>query len=106
MDYQRIILLGNATADAEAKTSQKGNAYTPFSVAVNDGKDGSATFFPIVAFGKVAEEAAKVVKKGQLVLVEGRVSLGEEKRFSVIADRVVFGPKSASQQTMENSESK
>lgn len=104
MDYQRIILTGNATADAEAKTSQKGNAYTLFSVAVNDGKNGSVTYFPVVAFGKVAEAAAKVVKKGQVVLVEGRVSLGEDKQFSVIADRVVFGPRPAGQRTDENSE--
>ena len=97
MDYQRITLTGNATADAEAKTSKKDTTYTRFSVAVNDGKMGKATFFPIVAFGKVGEAAAKVVKKGQLVLVEGRVKLGEEKQFSVIADRVVFGPKPAGQ---------
>ena len=105
MDYQRIVLVGNATADVEKNFSQKGNAYSRFSVAVNDGKDGSATFFPIVAFDKVAEAAAKVVKKGQVVLVEGRVSIGEDKQFSVIADRVVFGPKSAGQQTKKNSES-
>ena len=85
------------TADAEAKTSKKGTAYTPFSVAVNDGKNGKVTYFPIVAFGKVGEAVAKVIKKGQLVLVEGRVKIGEEKQFSVIADRVVFGPKPAGQ---------
>ncbi len=97
MDYQRITLAGNATADAEAKESKKGTAYTTFAVAVNDGKDGEATFFSCVAFGKTGEAVAKVITKGQLVLVEGRVSLGEEKQFSVIADRVVFGPKPAGQ---------
>ncbi len=95
MDYQRIMLSGNVTADAEANTSKKGTTYTRFSVAVNDGKKGEVTFFPIVAFGKVGEAVAKVVKKGQLVIVEGRVKLGEEKQFSVMADRVVFGPKPA-----------
>lgn len=104
MDYHRITLVGNATADAEAKESKKGTAYTPFSVAVNDGKNGEVTFFPVVAFGRTGEAVAKVIKKGQLVLVEGRVSLGEEKQFSVIADRVVFGPKPAGQGTADGNE--
>ena len=101
MDYQRIMLCGNATADAEVKSSKKGTTYTPFSIAVNDGKKGKVIFFPIVAFGKVAEAAAKVIKKGQLVLVEGRVKISEEKQFSVIADRVVFGPKAAEKKKSE-----
>ena len=101
MDYQKLIISGNATADAEAKESQKGNVYTPFTVAVNDGKNNEATFFPVVAFGKTAETVAKVVKKGQVVLVEGRVSLSEDGKMSVLADRVVFGPKPAGHQTNE-----
>ena len=95
MDYQKIILVGNTTADVEAKESKKGNTYASFSVAVNDGKDDAVSFFPVVAFGKVAEASAKVLKKGQKVLVEGRIQLNEEKQFSVIANRVVFGPKAA-----------
>lgn len=95
MDYQKIILVGNTTADVEAKESQNGTTYAAFSVAVNDGKKGDVSFFPVVAFGKVAEASAKVLKKGQKVLVEGRIQIKEDKQFSVMADRVVFGPKSA-----------
>ncbi len=95
MDYQKIILVGNTTSDVEAKESQGGKIYASFSVAVNDGKEGSVSFFPVVAFGKVAEASAKVLKKGQHVLVEGRIQIKEDKQFSVMANRVVFGPKSA-----------
>ena len=95
MDYQKIILVGNTTADVEAKQSQKGTTYSSFSVAVNDGKEGSVSFFPVVAFGKVAEASAKVLKKGQKVLVEGRIQINEDKQFSVMANRIVFGPQAA-----------
>jgi hypothetical protein len=52
MNYQRIILVGNVTRDAERRTSQSGEVtYTAFGVGVSDGKD-KTTFFPVLVFGK------------------------------------------------------
>ena len=91
MDYQKVILVGNATRDAERRKSKKGDVtYTTFSVGVGDGKDGS-TFFPVAVFGKQAEPVASYVTKGRQVLVEGRIDVSEEGRFNVVADWVVFG---------------
>jgi single-stranded DNA-binding protein len=91
MNYQKIIIAGNATKDAktwEAKSKQVN--FTTFSVAVNKGKD-KATFFPVTAFGKTGELAAQYITKGRQVLVEGRVETGEKGRFNLIADRIIFG---------------
>jgi single stranded DNA-binding protein len=91
MNYQKLVIVGNATRDAEHKTSKSGEvAYTTFRLAVSDRKERSV-FFPITVFGKQAEVVAQYVTKGRQVLVEGRIEAGENGRMSVVADRVVFG---------------
>ena len=92
MNYQKLILAGNATGDAERKTSKKGDvSYTTFDVGVGDAKD-QTTFFPVVVFGDTGEAVAKYVTKGRLVLVEGRIQTNSKGRLSVVADNVRFGP--------------
>ena len=91
MDYQKIILTGNATKDAERHQSKKGDVeFTTFSVAVGDGKD-KTTFYPVVTFGKLGEKVAVLIKKGQQVLVEGRIDVNEKGYFSVIAAQIRLG---------------
>jgi single-stranded DNA-binding protein len=91
MDYQRILLIGNATRDSETQISQKGDvSYTTFTVGVGDLK-GQSTFFPVVAFGNLGEIAAKYINKGKQVLVEGRIDVSENGRFSVVADNIRLG---------------
>jgi len=91
MNYQRLILVGNATNDPQRLTSKKGNViYTTFSVGVSDGRNRT-TFFPIIVFGDHREAVAKFVTKGRQVLVDGRVQVNAKGRFKVIADRVQFG---------------
>ena len=91
MDYQKIILVGNVTADAERRQSQNGEVdYTTFTVAVGDGK-GHTTYFPVAAFGRQGELTAEYVGKGRQLLVEGRIDVAENGRFNVVARRVVFG---------------
>jgi single-strand DNA-binding protein len=91
MDYQKLIIVGNVARDAERKTSKKGDvAYTRFSVAVSDGRE-QTTFFPVTLFGKIAENLAEYITKGRQITVEGRISVGENGRFNVVADRVELG---------------
>ncbi len=91
MNYQKITIVGNVTADPKQATSKKGDiTYTTFSVGVNDGKERTV-FFPIAAFGKLGESVSSYISKGREVLVEGRVRVSEKGRFGVVADRVVFG---------------
>lgn len=101
MNYQKLIVVGNVTRDAERKTSKKGDVdYTTFSVAVNDSKDRT-TYFPITLFGRMSETLTEYITKGRQILVEGRVSIGEKGYFSVIADRVELGfaPRKADNET-------
>ncbi len=94
MNYQKLILVGNATHNAQQRTSKKGDVtFTTFDMGVSEGKD-QTTFFSIVVFGKHGEAVAKYVTKGRQVLVEGRVRVKDQGRFNVVADRVVFGAES------------
>jgi|SwirhisoilCB3_FD_contig_41_9153380_length_628_multi_3_in_0_out_0_1 single-strand DNA-binding protein len=75
-----ITVIGRATRDAEMRYTQSGTAFTQFSVAYNHpirnqqgGWDDEATFFNVACFGDVAERAATQVKRGVIVLVEGRM---------------------------------
>ena len=91
MNYQRLVIAGNAVSAPERKTSRKGDvAYTTFQVAVSDARDRT-TYFPVAVFGQQAEIVASHVSKGCQVLVEGPIEVAENGRFNVVADHVVFG---------------
>ena len=92
MDYQKMIIVGNATKDAEIHQSEGKTAYADFTLGVSRTKDRT-TFFPIRVFGKLAETCENV-KKGVKVLVEGRLDISDytdeegQKRmtFRILAD--------------------
>ena len=75
MDYQKLILVGNATKDAEVQQPQGKTAYADFTLAVSRTKE-LKTFFPVRVFGKLAE-TCDMVKKGAKVLVEGKLDISE-----------------------------
>ena len=78
MNYQKIILFGNATVDAQSRKSKKGDVtYTTFGLGVGDRNDRT-TFFPVTVFGKTAALAKRYVTKGRQVLVEGRVEVSDK----------------------------
>jgi single-strand DNA-binding protein len=94
MDYQKIILVGNATGAARVEQAKGKTAYADFTVAVSRSRNAT-DFFPVRCFGKLAEPAARI-KKGTKVIVEGRVEIdrfipkqGEpRKTVRVLADAV------------------
>jgi single-strand DNA-binding protein len=93
MNYQKLMIVGNITADAEAKTSKKGDTtFTTFRVAVGDHK-GNTTFFPVTLFGTRGEKLAEYLTKGRQVTVDGRVTISEKGYFNMIADRIELGGK-------------
>lgn len=95
MNYQKLIVAGNAAGDAEQKKSKDGEtSFATFNVGVSDAKD-KTTFFPVVVFGKHGEAVAKYVTKGRHVLVDGRIQVNDKGYFNVVADRVQFGPEPA-----------
>lgn len=115
MDLNRAILAGNLTRDPEERSLPTGAKVCNFSIATNriwKDKDGaqqkSTDFHNIVVFGRQAETSAQYLKKGQQVLIEGRIQTrswedqktGEKKyRTEIVADRVQFGSKGPSSGT-------
>ncbi len=77
MDYQRIIVLGNTTAQVEVKQAKNDTPYALFSVAVSKGK-GKTVFFPVTLFGDQAERAGEMLPKGARVLVEGTLDVNRD----------------------------
>lgn len=75
MNIQQLFLLGRATKDAEVLESKEGKKYAKFSLAVNQylgkDKDERPSFYNILVFNKSHERADKI-KKGDLVMIDGR----------------------------------
>ncbi len=77
-NLNRIILVGRLTADPEGRTTTEGTAVTKFRLAVDRPMSGvkredNTDFIDIVTWQKLAEVCAQYLKKGRLVLVEGRI---------------------------------
>ncbi len=109
MYLNKAIIVGNLTRDPEKRALPSGQAVTNFSIATNrtwkdaNGANQEATdYHNIVVFGRQAETSAQYLKKGQSVMIEGRIQTrswdGEDGkknyRTEINADRVQFGPKS------------
>ena len=81
----KIILMGRLTAEPDLKYSSKdpSMAIARYTLAVDrrfakkDNKEDSTDFIRCVAFGKAGEFASKYFHKGQRVLVEGRLQIGQ-----------------------------
>lgn len=107
MYLNKVFVAGNLTRDPELKALPSGASVTSFGVATNrvwkdqNGEKKEATeFHNIVVFGRQAETCAQYLKKGQQVLVEGRLQTRswekdgtKQYRTEIVADRVQFGSK-------------
>ena len=74
-----VILKGRLTKDPDVRYTQgqEQMAIARYSLAVNRrGKDAGTDFINCVAFGKQGEFAEKYLKKGQEVLIQGRIQTG------------------------------
>ncbi|MEK9176959.1 MAG: single-stranded DNA-binding protein, partial [Patescibacteria group bacterium] len=80
MYLNKVFVAGNLTRDPELKALPSGANVGSFGVATNrvwrdqNGEKKEATeFHNIVVFGRQADTCAQYLKKGQQVLVEGRI---------------------------------
>lgn len=81
MSYHKIIIVGNLGRDPEMRYTPSGQAVTNFSIAVNESYTNSngekikkTVWFRITTWGKQAENCNQYLKKGKMVLVEGRMT--------------------------------
>lgn len=77
--YQSIIIVGRLGRDPEMRVMPNGENVATMSVATDrrfmrgTEKVNEATWFRVTVFGKQAETIHKLLAKGKLVLVEGRL---------------------------------
>lgn len=82
--FNKVILMGNITRDPELRSTPGGAQVTDISIAVNDNwtdaqgnKQERVTFVDITFWGKQAETLCRWKKKGDPLLVEGRLQMDE-----------------------------
>lgn len=95
-----ITIHGNVSQEPEMRYSGAGLAILSFNIADSYGKDDKkkTTFHSVTVFGTLAENVASSIKKGDSVLVSGRLETDEYKKkdgstgkfTKVIADEVAF----------------
>ncbi len=109
MYLNKAIVIGNLTRDPELRSLPSGIKVCTFSLATNrvwkdnnGARQEAADYHNVVVFGRQAETVAQYMKKGNSILVEGRMQTrswddknsGEKKyRTEIVADRTQFGPK-------------
>ena len=77
--FHTIIIVGNVGRDPEMRYTPAGQAVTSFSVATSrnyksQGQPVKETiWFRVTCWGRMAETANNYVKKGEKVLIEGRL---------------------------------
>lgn len=88
----KIIITGRTTADCELKQTTSGTSVTTFSIAVkrtfkNANGEYESDFFDCVAYNKTAETISRYVKKGDLIVIEGRL---QRRSYTNKDDRKVY----------------
>jgi len=79
-DLNKVMLIGNLTRDPELRTIPSGQSVASFAIATNRSWNDNAgqiqkavEFTDIVAWGKLAEIAGQILKKGRRTYIEGRL---------------------------------
>lgn len=110
MNLNKAYLIGRLTRDPEMRVTASGQNVAQFGLATNRvwyndarQKQESTEFHNIVAWGRIAQVCGQYLKKGGLVLVEGRIQNrswqapdGTTKyRSEVVAENIQLGPRTA-----------
>lgn len=109
MSYNNVVLMGNLTRDPELKHSASGTVVAKMGMAMNrkwrdknDQLQEEVTFVDVSAFGKTAEVVSRYLKKGEPVLVGGRLHYstweakdgsGKRSKLDVVAENVRLLPR-------------
>lgn len=80
-NLNKVMIIGNLTADPEVRTTPRGTPLTELRLAVNRVSSGAGegerreetTFLDVTCWGRTAEIAAQYLAKGRPVFIEGRL---------------------------------
>ncbi|MBI2064320.1 MAG: single-stranded DNA-binding protein [Candidatus Yanofskybacteria bacterium] len=110
MNLNRVILIGRLTADPESRTTATGQDVASLRVATNrtwsnqqGQKQEQVEFHSVTVWGRLAQIANQYLKKGGLVMIEGRLQtrnwVGQDNvkhyRTEIVAENIQLGPRSA-----------
>ena len=100
VSFNRVVLAGNLTRDPELRFTQSGTPVCGFGLAVNRvySKNEEVDFFDISAWRELGETVANYKKKGDPILLEGRLQYrtweaqdgSKRSKVDVVADNVQF----------------
>jgi single-strand DNA-binding protein len=100
VSFNRVILAGNLTRDPELRFTNDGIPVCSFGLAVNRvrSRNEEVDFFDISAWRELGETIANYKKKGDPILVEGRLQYrtweaqdgSKRSKVDVVADNVQF----------------
>lgn len=110
MNLNKVFLIGRLTQDPELRSTPSGQSVATLRLATNriwndpSGNRKDATeFHTVVAWGRLGEVANQYLKKGGLVMIEGRIQTrtwtdqNNNKRYftEVVAEGLQLGPRTA-----------
>ena len=100
VSFNRVVLAGNLTRDPELRFTQEGVPVCSFSIAVDRirSKSEAVDYFNVSCWRELGETVANYKKKGDPILVEGRLKYRtwqapdgtKRSAVEVVADRVQF----------------
>ena|SRR5215210_2173427 len=100
VSFNRVVLAGNLTRDPELRFTNNGIPVCEFGLAVNRvrSKSEEVDFFDITAWRELGETIANYKKKGDPILVEGKLQYrtwetqdgNRRSKVDVVADNVQF----------------
>lgn len=109
MNLNKVIIIGNLCADPELRNTPSGQPVCNFRIATNriwtdrqtNEKQQKTEFHSVVAWRRLAEIVSQFLRKGSLLLVEGRLetrswddaSGNKRYRTEIIAENIQMGPK-------------
>lgn len=111
MNLNRVILIGRLAADPESRTTNTGQEVASLRVATNrtwnnqaGQKQEQVEFHSVTLWGRLAQIANQYLKKGGLVMIEGRLQTrnwtGQDNvkryRTEIVAENLQLGPRSTS----------
>lgn len=103
-----MLLVGRVTADPQLRTTPGGQSVTTIGVATNrvwndknNQRQEETEFHNVVLWGRQADIASQYLKKGAMVLIEGRMrtrswtdKTGQQRKTTeVMAERLQLGPR-------------
>lgn len=87
MSLSKIVVTGKVVRTPEKRFTGNNLAITSFTI--NIGAENEEKLVRVLAFGKLAETTAESVKKGQSVVVEGKLQTATVKTESGIEKKIV-----------------